>query len=126
MKTKELLTVEFRHEDAPNKNGCSGYTEKTITIGIYDTLEEAIKAGNDIFGELSKQFQVRGDDKFMLNYLFGSPRRLVTNCCYPTKGVQYFAKIEQLYFDDVNTAILNAFKATDRYRDYKNKQHNGD
>lgn len=126
MKTKELLTVEFRYEDAPSKNGCSGYTEKTITIGIYDTLEEAIKAGNDILGELSKHFQVRTDDKFMLNYLFGSPRRLVSNCCYPTKGVQYFAKIQQLSFDDVNTTILNAFNATDRYKNYKSKELNED
>lgn len=124
MKTKELLTVEFRYNDAPNKNGCSGYTEKTITIGIFDTLEEAIKVGNNILCELSKYFKVKEDDKFMSNYLFGLPRTLVTNCCYPTKNVRYFAKIQQLQFGDINTTILDAFNAVDRYNDYKSKEYN--
>ncbi len=101
---KELLTIEFRYTDKEGE-----YHSKTITIGIYDTLEVAIEEGNKVLDVLSKTFEVRSDDKFMKNHLFGTPKRLVTNCSYPTKGIQYFAKITKLNHENVSDAIKDIF-----------------
>ena len=89
---------------------------KIITIGIFDTLEQAIEKGSKTLEILSKHFQVRADDKFQLHYLFGNPRRLVTNCCYPTNGILYFAKITPLRFDDLSNTIKETFDAYGRYK----------
>lgn len=113
---KELLTVEFRYQDQPEDVTNSVCRKKTITIGIFDTLEEAIEKGNKSLEILSKHFQVRPNDKFQLHYLFGYPCRLVTNCCYPTNGIQYFAKITPLRFDDLSNTIKETFDAFERYK----------
>lgn len=116
---KELLAIEFRYYDVPKNKDFSGHESKTITIGIYDTLEEAIMQGNKTLDILSKKFEVRPDDKFKLRHLFGIPQRLVTNTCYTTKGIAYFAKITTLKFDDLGDTIEEVFKATERYRKHK-------
>lgn len=115
MKTKELLTVEFRYYDKPKGEYDSEHKTKVVTIGVFDTLDEAIIEGNKVLGILSDKFQVREGDKFQLNHLFGSPNRLVTNSCYPTKGIQYFAKIERLDFCDLNGVIGETFEAFNRH-----------
>lgn len=113
---KELLTIEFRYHDQPEDVINSVCRNKIITIGIFDTLEQAIEKGNKALEILSKHFQVRSDDKFQLHDLFGSPCRLVTNCCYPTNGIQYFAKITPLKFDDLSNTIKETFEAYRRYK----------
>lgn len=115
--TKELLTIEFRYHDKPTGDYDGGYRNKTVTIGVFDTLNEAIDEGNKVLYILSKRFEVRAEDKFKLNHLFGSPKRLVTNTFYPTNGIQYFAKIETLKFDNLNEVINKTFEAFDRYKD---------
>lgn len=117
---KELLTIEFRYHDKPKGEHDSEYKNKTITIGVFDTIEEAIIQGNRTLEILSKNFELRGNDKFKVKGLFGQPDRLVTNTCYPTKGIQYFAKIEKLKFDDLNETLKETFKAYERYKEYKN------
>lgn len=121
--TKELLTVEFRYCDAPQGAHDCEHKHKTITIGVYDTLEEAVKKGNEVVQELSQYFEVRRDDKFSLNGgIFGSSKRLVSNCCYPTNGVSYYAKITPLKFADMPTIIQKAFEAEARYKQYLKEQ----
>ena len=90
---KRLVTIELRYEDRPVNEDVGGYTTRTITIGIYDTLDEAIEQGNKAIELLSKYFEVRSDDYFVKNALFGMPRTLVSNCCYRTQQIAYFAKI---------------------------------
>ena len=115
---KELLTIEFRYHDDPAKS-FSEYINKTITIGVYDTLEEAIEEGNEVLKVLAEHFEIRYDDYFKLHFLFGGPKRLVTNTCYPTKGIQYFASIAPLNFANLEETILETFNAFERYKIYK-------
>jgi hypothetical protein len=112
---KELLTIEFRYTDKDGE-----YHSKTITIGVYDTLDIAIEEGNKIINKLSETFEVRSewwhqgshlDDKFQKTFLFGCPKRLVTNTCYSTKGVQYFAQITKLEYRDVSETIEEIFNS---------------
>lgn len=116
MKTQEILTVEFRYMDAPQDGlDLADHRTEVVTIGIYDTLEEAIKEGNKTLGLLSKYFEVRHDDKFKKVHLFGSPKRLVTNTCYSTKGIQYFAQIKQHKFSDLVNVVGECFDSADRW-----------
>lgn len=116
---KELLKIEFRYHDEPNWKHDSGARKKTITIGIYDTLEEAVEEGNKVMKVLSEYFEIRAEDRFAVHGLFGNPDRLVSNTCYITKGVEYFADIITLNFDDLSEAIAETFEAYDRYKQYK-------
>lgn len=120
--TKELLTVEFRYHDTPKWEGGGSFNSKTLTIGIYDTLEEAIIDGNKIIDELSKYFEVRSDDKFSLHGIVGCPMRLVSNTCYSTKGIEYFAKITCLKFENFTETIRETFCAFERYKEFKQKE----
>lgn len=122
---KELLTIEFRYHDKPISDDFSGHSTKTITIGVFDNLEEAIAKGNECLQILSKSFEIRTDDKFQLKWLFGSPKRLVSNTCYPTKGIQYFAKITPLNFENLDETIAETFKALDRYKEHKLNEQEG-
>ena len=112
---QELVTIEFRYHDSPAGESYSGYRKKIITVGIFDTLEEAIAEGNKALTVLAKHFEVRSDDKFALKALWGMPTRLVTNTCYRTK-IEYFAKIEALHFDDLESTIAETFTAYERYK----------
>lgn len=105
---KELLTIEFRYRKLID--GIMEYQFKTITIGVFDTLIDAIDKGNECLKSLAKSFEVRSDDHFKLKGLFGKPKRLVTNTCYPTKGVEYFAKITQLRFDDLVSKLTEVLQ----------------
>lgn len=116
---KEILTIEFRYRDKSTGDHDGGHRTKTVTIGIYDTLEEAIEAGNKALSVLAQRFQVRHDDRFKMKHIFGNPQRLVTNCCYPTNGIQYFAKIEKLDFADLGGTINETFAAFERYKKWK-------
>lgn len=122
MNNKELLTIEFRYLDRPKGEWDSGHPSKTITIGVFDTLEEAVKEGNEALKVLSENFGIRADDYFKVHGLFGNPDRLVTNCCYPTKGISYFAKITPLKFDDLSDTIKDTFDAYERYKSYKEEE----
>lgn len=117
--SKQLVTVELRYEDEPVNEDVGGYKTCTITVGIYDTLDEAIEQGNKVIKLLSKYFEVRSDDYFVKNALFGAPRTLVSNCCYRTQQIAYFAKIIPLHFDDLEEAIKEAFAARERYKRYE-------
>ena len=50
---KELLEIEFRYNDRPIGSRPATSCSKTIAIGIFDTLEEAVKAGNETLKVLS-------------------------------------------------------------------------
>ena len=117
--TKELLTIEFRYHDTPRADWHSGHKTKTITIGVFDTLEEAVTEGNKALKILSEKFEVRANDRFKVRGLLGQPDRLVTNTCYPTKGIQYFAQITKLNYDDLGETITETFDAFKRYINYQ-------
>nr|DAN81698.1 MAG TPA: hypothetical protein [Caudoviricetes sp.] len=68
-------------------------------------------------------FEIRPNDRFELNGLFGRPTRVVTNCCYARDGVQYFATIKKLDFAPVADYISAAFEATARFKEYEKKQY---
>lgn len=103
---KYMLQFELRYTDIIN--GRESWPNKKTTISIHDNYDETITEGNNILEKLKNVFEIRFNDKF------SKRDNLVTNCCYPTKGVQYFFKIEELKFDDLHEAINVAIGARDR------------
>ena len=123
MHTKELLTVEFRYMDVPYSEHFSGYKTKEITIGIFDTLEEAVNAGNETLKVLATKFQVK--EQFAVKGpLWGMPTRLVTNTCSSKDRIQYFAKITTLSFNSLEETINETFEADKRYQVHMDHKEN--
>ena len=122
MKKMFILELELRYRIV--KNGSDRYVEPKALIGIYDSWEEAAKMGNEIIRNvLSKHFEVRRDDYFVKNYLFGRPNDLVTNCCYHRGKPQYFFHIhERRVYDDVEDFITTAISDYEAYTQWEREQ----
>lgn len=122
--TKELVTIEFRYNDIPKGEYDSGYISKTITIGVFDTFEEAIIEGNKALEIFEKHFKLNihwnKKERFSKNGgCFGSSKRLITNLAYLVTPFEFYAKIETLKYDDVEQTILEVMEAAKNYENYK-------
>lgn len=126
--TKELVTIEFRYNDKPQNDRDSGYKNKSITIGVFDTLEEAIIEGNKALEVFEKYFAIHtfpngskaNNDRFGKNNgCFGSATRLITPLAYLKCPFDFYAKITKLTYGDAEQTILEVLDATKRYREHK-------
>jgi len=111
---KQLLTIEFRYHSTLPSGWTSGHQSKTVAQ-VFDTLEEAIEEGNKYLDVLALHFEVRSDDRFSIDGFLGRPKLLVSNTCYSTRGVEYFAKITTLELarvEDLDAVIEGIFKAS--------------
>lgn len=116
---KYILTFEFRYRKIPSNPVISEHVNKIVTIGIYETLEEAVEVGNQHLQTLSKTYEVRPRDKFELKGESGRsfPNLLVTNTCYARGKSQYFGKITKLSFQDIESTIQEVERDNNEYRD---------
>lgn len=127
--TKELLTIEFRYHDAPKSEHDCESKSKEITIGVFDTLDDAIVEGNKVLEVFEKHFKLNTawnkKDRFSKNGgCFGYPKRLISQLAYLQTPFDFYAKITQLKYDDVEETIFEMIEADRRYHEYKNKQSN--
>ena len=127
MKTKELLTIEFRYMDSKNE----WHESKTITIGVFDTLTEAIQHGNKVLQELETKFDLHKfpdgtqaeKKRFGLNNgCFGLPTRLVSNQAYLKTQFDFYAKITQLVYVDLVDTLSVIEEANKRYKEHMRAQ----
>jgi hypothetical protein len=123
--TKELVTIEFRYYDKPKNEDFSGSENKIITIGIFNTFDEAIVEGNKALEVFEKHFKLNSawnkKDRFgKTNGCFGYPQRLITPLAYLQTPFDFYAKIEQLKFGDVDQTITEILEAGKRYKEYRN------
>lgn len=122
--TKELLTIEFRYRDKPKSDSDSEHKSKTITIGVFDTLEEAIIEGNKAMEVFEKHFKLNPHwnkkERFSKNGgCFGYPHRLITALAYLQAPFDFYAKITQLKYGDVEQTISEVLESVDRYKEYE-------
>ena len=121
---KELLTIEFRYNDIPKGDYDSEHKSKTITIGVYDTLEEAIVAGNRCLELFEEYFKLnphwnRKERFGKNNGCFGYPNKLVTALGYLQAPFEFYANIETLKYEDLQLTILEVLEKDKRYKEYK-------
>ena len=122
--TKELLTIEFRYKDVPKGEYDSEHKSKTITIGVFDTFEEAIVEGNKAMEVFEDYFKLNPHyntkERFSKNGgCFGYPKRIITALGYLHTPFEFYAKIEELKYDDVDKTIIEVLKSVDRYKEHK-------
>lgn len=113
---KELLTIEFRYHVIPKSEYDPDFESKEVTIGVYETLNDAVKEGNNILKELSSRFKFY-ESFGTHNGVFGSATRLVCDCFngYP----QVFCKITKLSFEDVKDVMKVAFDSEKKYQNWR-------
>jgi hypothetical protein len=109
METKQLLTIEFRYT---NKD--SDYISKTITIGVFNTFNEATIEGNKQLEILESRFKLHrfpnglkaNKKRFGLNNCFGFKRtNLVTNLAYLKTPFDFYFKITELTYISLNDSL---------------------
>ena len=123
---KYLVTIEFRYNGTPSEpEGYSRYIEKTLTIGVFDSRDEANQAGNVALIEFEKQFKLNPNwnrkERFSNNGgCFGYPKDLISDMGYLETPFEFFAKITKLNYGDVNDYIKESIKEVKAYRKWKN------
>lgn len=125
---KYLVTIEFRYTDAPKyEDDLQQYISKTITLGVFDTRDEANLSGNKALEIFEKYFKLNPHwnrkERFSNNGgCFGSPNSLVTPLAYLQTPFDFYAKVTKLKYDDVEQTIINAIEATKRYKKFCNNK----
>lgn len=114
--TKQLITIEFRYREIPKSDLMSEHVNKTITIGIYDTIEEAVKEGNNALNKLAKKYKFR--KRFSTHGFMGHPDRLVVDGSWTV-----FAKIDELKFDDLEATVKEVEESNKKFIKWE-KEHN--
>ena len=125
---KYLVRIEFRYSDAPETEDRSTYKNKKVTIGVYDTFEDACQDGNNLLEVLEGKFELHqfpdgrkaSQERFSKNGgCFGSKNTLVTNLAYLKTPFEFYATIETLKYNPIDEVIENVVSASKRYMDYK-------
>jgi len=120
--TKELVTIEFRYKDKPD-GVFSQHKTKIITIGVFDTFEEAIIEGNKALEVFEKHFKLNTawnkKDRFSKNGgCFGNADRLIGPLGYLQCPFDFYATIKQLEYCDVEQTIVEVLEAGKRYNSH--------
>jgi hypothetical protein len=119
-----LVDLELRYVDQPRDDrGYPDHVSKTITVGIYDTYEEAVEAGNAM---LETELETR----FPLNKNWNKKNRfgekytmyLISDLAYLTTPFNFFAHIKKLEISSISEAVDEALKAGSRYKEWKKKE----
>ena len=125
---KYLVRIEFRYSDAPKTEDEYIWKNKMVTIGVYDTFEDACQNGNNLLEILESKFELHQfpngrrapKERFSKNgSAFGSKKTLVTNLAYLKTPFEFYAKIETLKYSPIDEAIEDVVSASKRYRNYK-------
>lgn len=105
---KYLLKIEFRFKGSENSFG-STYRTKKNTIGIYETIEEAIKESRSVCEAL--------EDRFQLNKNYNTKQRLskqthiMSNLGYIKTPFDFYLEIETLSYENINKSIDDIMEA---------------
>lgn len=127
---KYLVTIEFRYYGIPEGSGGFTSRNKKVTIGVYDTFDEACLNGNKLLENLESKFKLHvypggvkaTKERFSKNGgCFGSSNTLVTNMAYLKTPFEFYAKIDTLKYIDINEAIHDAVESEKGYRKYKSE-----
>ena len=99
---KYLVAVEFRYNGKPDKIGCTTYS-KTLTIGVYNSFDDAIEDGNKFLEYMETIFPLRHSKKDRFgrnNGSFGDKTTLISELGYLKTPFAFYAKITTLNFAD--------------------------
>lgn len=118
---KYLVDLELRYTDKPkDHNDYPDHVSKTITVGIYDTYEEAVQAGNVMLeAELESKFPLNKNWNKKSRFGETYTKCLISDLAYLTTPFSFFAHIKKLRISSVGEAIEEAVNAQGRYEEWK-------
>ena len=129
---KHLLTIEFIYKEVPKSDICSEHKSKKITLGVFDSFEDACIEGNKLMETLEGKFPLHvfpngkgtaKKERFSKNGgCFGSKNNLITNLAYLKTPFEFYAKIDTLKMYDVEETIEGVVDSIKNYRSYKQSQ----
>ena len=123
-----LVDLELRYTDKPRgDNDYPDHVSKTITVGIYNTYEEAVQAGNAMLAaELESRFPL--NPHYNRKQRFGETytKYLISDLSYLTTPFSFFASIKKLNLGSVGDAVEEALNARARYKEWKNSERDLD
>lgn len=130
---KFLLAIDFRYHKIPENEYESEYKNKIVTIGVFDTFDEASKEGNKVLENIfEKKFELHKFDTG--NYApkqrfskdggcFGSKKALVTNLGYLKTPFEFYFKITELKYFDIEETIDDLVEVSKKYKEFKNNNN---
>lgn len=112
---KFLLQIELRYNLIPKGEYRTDSDYTMVTIGVYETFQEAINEGNKVVREIVAKYGLKIYSEFgEHNGAYRSATTLVTNACSNDR-VKYFAKITKLQYLDLDEQISIALKSQEKY-----------
>ena len=120
---KFLVTIEFRFKDAPKFEDDYSSKSKTVTIGVFDSFEDAANEGNKSLEIFEKHFDLnphweRKERFSKSGGVFGSENNLITNTTYLQTPFSFYAKIQTLKYFNLEETILEVIEAEKRYKKF--------
>ena len=114
------VDIEFRYLGWSKEKERATNNSKTITIGVYESYNEAVKAGNEI---LEKELETR----FPLNKNWNKKNRfgdkyteyLISDLAYLTTPFSFFAHIKKLELGSVSDTIDKVLASEKEYQEGK-------
>ena len=125
---KYLVKIEFRYSCVPKTDYDYPSKNKMVTIGVYDTFEEACRNGNSLLEVLESKFELHtfpngskaSKERFSKNGgCFGSKNTLVSNLAYLSTPFNFYAKIDTLKYDDIDEVIDDVVNSVEEYKIYR-------
>lgn len=122
------MFIEFRYVDAPKTEGDCTSRETEITIGVYDSYDDACMAGNEFLENMENIFPLHKfpNGTYSSRYRFsknggpfGGKCSLVTDLAYLQTPFSFYAKIHTLKYESIDKTISNVIESIKRYREYK-------
>lgn len=110
MLTKYMAQIEFRYtwQDADD---VTQYKSELCTIGVYDTIEEAVINGNKELEKIDSRFPLNPNYKIKRRFST-KPRygNLISDIDWVRTPFQIFADIKELKHKDITSTIDNILK----------------
>ena len=111
-----LLTIEFIYSDEANSYDSTDRVEKN-TVGVYWTIEEALKGADSICEALESRFPL--NENYNTKQRLNKRLRLMSNLGYIRTPFDFYLKIETLTYKPIDKAIEDVIGAQERYIKYK-------
>lgn len=126
---KYPVTLEFRYSDVEVPEHDIFHRSRKITIGVFDTMDDACENGNKALEILESKFELnpaysRRERLSKNGGCFGGAKNLVTNLGYLKTPFQFFLKVTTLSFDSVEAAVAEVMEAVGRYKKFKLEEGN--
>jgi len=128
MNTKYLVTVEFRFTSVNKDKTDKNYNNKTITIGVFDSFDDACKEGNKNLEIMESRFSLHKfpqghfapKERFSKNGgCFNSRKTLITNLAYLKTPFEFYFKITDLNYQNIESFIDDTLSSVNEYREWR-------